>query len=206
MVQGLVDLYQSDFDTAWLREALALSNIVLDRFADRERGGYYTTGDGHEGLIARTKNVHDGALPSGAGVQALNLLRLSQLTGDPELERKARDVMASQAALVNRHPRLFAHLLMAVDHVAQAAREVVISGEPGDPGTAALLAAVRGVFVPQRVVALASERADIELLPLLQGRGSTGAAKAYVCRNHTCAAPVDNAAALVHALCDDVTS
>ena len=39
-----------------------------ERFADPERGGYFTTGEGHEPLIARMKNLHDGALPSGAGV------------------------------------------------------------------------------------------------------------------------------------------
>jgi uncharacterized protein YyaL (SSP411 family) len=200
MIQGLIDLYQSDFDAHWLREALALCEIVEARFADPERGGYFTTGERQDGLIARTKTVHDGALPSGTGVQALNLARLASLTGRAELEAKAHAAFAAQAALVNRHPRLFAHLLLALDFLAQP-REIVVSGEPDDAGTAALLGAVRGVFAPQRVVALASADSDTALLPLLSGRKSKdGRARAYVCRNHTCDAPVEDAASLVRAL------
>jgi uncharacterized protein YyaL (SSP411 family) len=201
MIQGLIDLYQSDFDSGWLREALALCEIVETRFADPERGGYFTTGERQDGLIARTKTIHDGALPSGTGVQALNLARLASLTGRAELESRARAAIAAQAALVNRHPRLFAHLLIALDFLAQQPREIVVSGEADDAGTAALLGAVRGVFVPQRVVALASADSDTALLPLLSGRKSRdGRARAYVCRNHTCDAPVEDPASLVRAL------
>jgi uncharacterized protein len=200
MVQCLIDLYESDFDPTWLREALALCDVVETRFADREHGGYFTTGDGHEELIARTKTVHDGALPSGTGVQALNLLRLAALTGRTGLEQRARAAFEGQAALVNRHPRLFSHLLLALDFTVQEPNEVVISGELGNPSTEALLAAARRVFAPQRVVALAPPGADEALLPLLRGRIADGPAKAYVCRHHTCAAPVSDPEALERAL------
>jgi uncharacterized protein YyaL (SSP411 family) len=200
LIQGLIDLYESDFDTSWVREALALCEIVQARFADRERGGYFTTEGGQPGLIARTKTIHDGALPSGTGVHALNLLRLAHLTGQSELETTARGVIDAQAALVNRHPRLFAHLLIAVDFAAQEPREVVISGEPGDPRTDALLEAVRGTFVPQRVVALARASADAAFLPLLHGREPRGVPAAYVCRRQVCTAPVHTAEALARAL------
>jgi uncharacterized protein YyaL (SSP411 family) len=203
VIQGLIDLYESDFDTAWLREAFALCDIVEARFVDRERGGYCTTGEGHETLIARTKNVHDGALPSGTGVQALNLLRLSELGSRADLRDQAHAVIQAQAALVNRHPRLFSQLLLAVDFAERGPREVVISGEIGDAPTGELLRAVRRTFVPQRVVALAHSGADASLLPLLQGRTpSTSEAKAYVCRNFVCKAPVTDARQLVEALRD----
>jgi uncharacterized protein YyaL (SSP411 family) len=63
---------------------------------------------------------------------------------------------------------------------------------------------VRGVFLPQRVVARASTGADIALMPLLAGRASAaGAAKAYVCREFTCEAPVADPAELAAALQDN---
>jgi uncharacterized protein YyaL (SSP411 family) len=203
VIAGLLDLHESDFDPRWLREALALTDVVEARFADPANGGYCTTGEGHEVLIARTKTLHDGALPSGTGMQALNLLRLSELCGRADLAGKARDAIASQAALVNRHPRLFSQLLLAVDFLDHGPREVVISGEPGDAAAEALLRAVRSVFSPQRVVARAVSGADVTLQPLLSGRTSgAGGAMAYVCRDFTCEAPIADAAELTRALQD----
>ena len=35
MIQGLLDLYESDFDARWLREALALDAIVREQLRGR---------------------------------------------------------------------------------------------------------------------------------------------------------------------------
>src|SRR6185503_2532418 len=99
----------------WLREALALARIVETQFADPENGGYFTTGKDHEQLIARLKNPHDGALPSGNGVHALNLLRLSELCGQGALAKDAERAITALGGLVNRYPAAFSQLLMAVD-------------------------------------------------------------------------------------------
>ena len=201
LIQGLVDLYETDFDPRWLREALALNEILAGRFEDPERGGYFTTGSDHEPLIARLKNPHDGALPAGNGVQALNLLRLAELTGSRDLARDAERTIRSLAGLANRYPQAFSQLLIAVDFLQAGPREVVLAGEPGSAALDALLAALRGSFAPQRVVALAHAGADEELIPLLAGRDApAGGARAYVCRNHACGAPIDDAATLSEAL------
>ncbi|TDJ69323.1 MAG: thioredoxin domain-containing protein [Planctomycetota bacterium] len=203
MIQGLVDLYESDFDPDWLRAALALERIVEEQFVDARNGGYFTTGAEHETLIARLKNPHDGALPSGNGVHALNLLRLAELTGDGRLAKRAERTIRALGQLVNRHPAAFSQLLAAVDHLAAGPREIVVAGDPQDDLVRAMLAEVRGTFLPQRVVALAHEGADESLVPLLEGRepGPNGA-RAYVCRNFTCEAPVETVAALARALAD----
>ena len=96
MIQGLIDLYESDFDPRWLREALTLNEVVLEHFDDPELGGFYTTGDNHEQLIARLKAPMDGALPSGNGVMALNLLRLAELTGRGPLAKEAERTIRSR--------------------------------------------------------------------------------------------------------------
>jgi hypothetical protein len=200
-IQGLIDLYESDFDARWLREALALEAVLAARFEDAEQGGYFTTASDHERLIARLKAPHDGALPSGNGVQALNLLRLSELTGQRELAQRAERTVRALAGLVNRYPQAFSALLLAVDWLAAGPREVVLSGEPQDARLQRLLAAVRGTFVPQRVVALAAPGADAGLIPLLEGRQpARSGPRAFVCRNWTCLAPVDEPAALRSAL------
>ena len=99
--------------------------------------------------------------------------------------------MRAQAALVNRHPRLFSHLLMAFDF-AQAPQQIVVSGERGQRDTFALLRAIRGSFLPQRFVVLADAHTNPDELPLVRDRLPSGAAKVYVCRDRTCAAPISD--------------
>jgi len=197
LIQALIDLYESDFDEDWIREALALEAIVTERFADSEKGGWFTTAADHEALIARLKNPHDGALPSGNGVQALNLLRLAELTGRGELALRAESAIRSLGAMVNQYPAAFSQLLMAVDFLAAGPREIVIAGELSKEPVRQMLAAVRGTFLPQRVVVSARSSTDGGLLPLIEDKppGPNGA-RAYVCRNYSCREPVETAEAL----------
>ena len=204
LIQGLLDLYESDFDTGWLREALALAAIVDERFRDREAGGWYTTGRDHEELIARLKAPMDGALPSGNAVHTLNLLRLAELTGDRSHAEAAQAALLSVADALNQYPQAFSTMLSSVDMLSVGAREIVIAGDPADAAVQEMLAAVRGTYLPQRVVALAGPGADTDLIPLLEGKtAEKGKARAFVCRNYTCGMPAEDLATLEAQLAAD---
>jgi uncharacterized protein YyaL (SSP411 family) len=200
MAQALVDLYESDFDASWLRAALELARKVQERFWDERLGGYFTA-PASESLVARTKNVHDGALPAGGGVQALTLVRLFELTEETWLWDAAQAAFGAHAALANRHPRLFSQLLCAVDFVAQRPRQIVLAGADADPALEAMLRTVRATFAPARVVARARHgSSDNAIIPALEGRLPSSAhspARAYVCRDRTCLAPAADAQQLV---------
>jgi uncharacterized protein YyaL (SSP411 family) len=201
VIQALCDLYETGFDEQYIREALALSELVEERFADLEHGGYFTTGIGHEPLIARLKSTHDGALPSGAGVHALNLARLALLSGRSELRTRAEACLHALGALAERYTQAFSHLFIALDFLRQSPRELVIAGELTEPTTRALLATLRKTFRPQRVVALARRGADTELLPLLANKTpGADAARVYVCEDFRCLAPFDSTDSLRRAL------
>jgi len=203
LIQGLLDLYESDFDQAWVETALELNEELNERFEDRERGGYYTTADNHERLIARLRNPQDGALPSGTGVQASNLLRLAELTGGLEHARRAERCIRSVGQLVNRYPQAFSQMLLAVDMLAAGPREIVLAGEPGTPAFDELLHVVRSTYLPQRVVARGHAGADTELMPVLADKTAPdGEARAFVCRNFTCGLPATSAEQLQNQLVD----
>ncbi len=201
MIAALIDLYESDFDEYWLREAQKLSDVLEESFLDRENGGFFTTGEEHEQLIARLKEPHDGALPAPGAVHALNLSRLTALTGDSRLASIAEMTIRSVGELANRYPSAFGQLLLAVDFLQSSPREIVISGTPSDAMTEAFLAQVRKTFLPSRVVALAHPQADSDLLPLLQDRGSEGSPPStFVCRNQTCDIPATDLETLARQL------
>jgi hypothetical protein len=186
LARGLLDLYESTFERCWLDASVALARGALALFEDTEGGGFFFTAADHESLVARTRSLHDGALPSGTGVLCETLLRLAVHTGDGALRRPAERTLQAARAPMARAPSAFASLLVAADLLEGPLLEIAIAGDPGDADTAALLAVVRGRYLPRRAVA-AGSHPDLPLLaerPLLSGR-----ATAYLCRDYACDRP-----------------
>ena len=203
LIQGLIDLYESDFSPHWIDEALELNEVLTEFFEDREAGGYFTTASDHERLIARMKMPYDGALPAGSAVQVQNLLRLAELTGNSEHATRAQRALHSVGQVVSRQPRAFSQLLMSLDTLVTGSREIVLAGRADDPEFQSMLATVRATYLPQRVVAHADGASDTSILGVLADKASPdGRPRAFVCRNFTCGLPSSNAAELAAQLAD----
>src|SRR5699024_11274296 len=59
-----------------------LLDDMLELFWDDEHGGFYLSGKDGEQLIAKDKEIYDGALPSGNSVAGFILSRIAFLTGE----------------------------------------------------------------------------------------------------------------------------
>ncbi|MEI9893905.1 MAG: DUF255 domain-containing protein [Chthoniobacter sp.] len=90
LIQGLLDLYEADFDIAWLQWAVELQAKQDSLFLDAEHGGYFSVTKDAPNILLRMKEDYDGAEPSPNSVAALNLLRLAQITGQDDYARQAR--------------------------------------------------------------------------------------------------------------------
>ena len=202
---GLLDLYEATFDASYLRTALELNGEMLERFWDDEHGGLFFTADDGEALLVRSKEIYDGAVPSGNSVAALNLIRLGRITSDPALEERATAIGRTFARQVSRAPTAFTQLLSAVAFGVGPSWEVVIAGKRGSDDAAAMLAALRGSYHPHKVVIFHPQgdgRAEIaQLAPFVAKQNSLdGKATAYVCRNYACKAPTTDVAEMLAAL------
>ena len=72
--------------------------------------------------------------------------------------------------------------------------EIVIAGETAHDEVRAMLATLRGRFLPNRVVCHAGPGSDPDLIPLLAQRDApAGEARAFVCHNYACNQPVSTA-------------
>ena len=60
---ALVDMYEASLEPRYLVSARMLADIVMERFLDREKGGFFFTSDDHEPLITRSKAAFDGSTP-----------------------------------------------------------------------------------------------------------------------------------------------
>jgi len=195
LLEALLTLYEASFETVWFERASALADALLSRFADDERGGFFSTADDHESLIARRKEIGDHPIPSGNSAAAFGLLRLSGLTGKRAYEEAAEGVFRLFSDSAGKHPEAFAHLLRAIDFHLSPTKEVALVGE--DLGE--LAAVVRREFRPHVVLAGGPEGSGTP--PLLQNRGEVdGKPTAYVCERFTCRTPVTDPEALQQAL------
>ncbi len=193
-IWALIELYEATLDAAWLEKAIQLNRHHLAKFWDREKGGFFFTGEGGEPLLVRRKTVYDGAVPSANSVAMLNLLRLSRMTGNTEWEEAAARLARSLGASLSKQPSAHTQLLSAVDFSLGPAFEVVVVGEKGRPDTEAMLQSLNRSFLPQCVVIFVpageSQPAIHRLAPFtIPMQGLNQAATAYVCSNHSCRKP-----------------
>ncbi len=205
MIWGLLELYQTTFEIDYLKHAIDLNQTMLDLFWDENSGGFFFTADDGEKLIVRTKEIFDGAIPSGNSVAALDLLLIGRITGNAELEKKAATVGKVFSAQVNRSPMGYTQLLLATEFAMGPAYEIVIVGDPGSTDTQVMTQLVQRQYVPNRVLLLKSAGADGEKLAKLAPFTETqyaidGKATAFVCQNYACKAPTTELEAVEKAL------
>ncbi|MBI2877255.1 MAG: thioredoxin domain-containing protein [Candidatus Tectomicrobia bacterium] len=194
LLWGLIELYEASWEADHLRVALDLQRDFLEHFWDERNGGFYLTADDHEELLIRQKEIYDGAIPSGNSVAMLNLLRLGRMTASAELEEKAARMGRAFSGNVNRSPSAYTQLMVAVDFAVGPAHEVVIVGSLQAEETKAMVRALRGHFLPHRVVLLRPAEQEspeiVRLAGFLRDLSSIdGKATAYVCRDYRCERP-----------------
>jgi len=203
--QGLLDLYETQFDRRHLDLAIRLTEKQRELFEDREGGAFFSTTAGDSSLVLRVKEDYDGAEPSGNSVAALNLLRLAQFTGRGEFRKSAERLISAFGPRLSVAPVAIPKMLVAVDFLLSDPRQVIIVGNRGAADTNELIHTVQSHFDPHRIIlvvdseesrqALSAGIPSIAAMSQLDGR-----AAAYVCRNYTCQLPVSEVSRLAELL------
>ncbi len=196
MVWGLIELYEATFEVTYLEAAIALNREMIDIFWDKKGGGLYFTGKGNEALITRSKEIYDGALPSGNSVAALNFMRLGRMTGRIDLEKKAEQLTATFSREVTAQPVGYTQLLSALEFMLGPAQEIVIAGDLGLDSTRDMVRVVHAGFLPNKVVLLHQNGPDGKRLEALspfvkEMRPINQKPTVYVCEQYACKVPVN---------------
>lgn len=194
-VWGLIELYEATFEVSYLEEAIALNEAMINIFWDKQGKGLYFTGEGNEILITRSKEVYDGALPSGNSVAALNFLRLSRMTGNINLEQRAEQLIRAFSKQVADQPMAYTQLLIALNFMIGPSQEIVVAGYPTLKNTQAMIHAVQRSFLPNKVLLLRSQGTEgkrlASLSPFVEAMSSiNNQPTVYVCENYSCKTPI----------------
>ena len=205
LIWGLLELYETIFDVHYLQTALDLNNEMIKHFWDEQDGGFYFTADDAEELIARQKEIYDGAIPSGNSVAVLNLFRLSRITANSDLEDKANKIMLAFSEDVKSVPSGYTQMMVALDFGIGPSYEIVIVGNPQAKDTKEMLNSLRKHFIPNKVVLLRpSDQKEPDIIRLAKfteyQSSFDGKATAYVCLDYACKMPVTDAGEMLKLL------
>ena len=201
---GLIEIYESSFDERYLKRAVELIEKALKKFWDNDRSGFFFTAQDSEFTLVREKTGYDSAYPSGNSVAALNMVRLSRLTGKSSFEGKAVQLMRSFSASASRNPISFTELMIVLDFLIGPSSEVTIVGDPAESQTQKMLRSIGVRFLPRITVAfIPMQDASAIGSPVdFGGRltGQKGKATAYICRNKVCSPPITDVQTAVEML------
>ena len=191
LILGLLELYQTDFQTKWFASAQELAEETIDLFED-PIGGFFDTSKEGEELLLRPKDLQDNATPSGNALACEALLKLAAFTDNGryrDLAERSLELMAHHAL---RYPTSFGRWLSAADFALATVKQVAVmySAEPEEARE--LLQTVQGTYRPNMVIAASSYPPSDNAPALLMDRPlKESKPTVYVCEGFVCKMPVN---------------
>ena len=190
---ALIEMYETTFDVSYLERAARLAARMTGLFAGGEAGGFFLTASDGERLIARPKEVYDGALPSGNSVAGYVLHRLFKLTAQEMWRDAAEGQLAFLSGAAKDYPAGHAMALVAVMGEVYPSEELVcVTSGPGAP--AELAGFLKKTVLPNRTVLVKTpENAEVlaGLAPFTREYPiPDGGSAYYLCKEGTCRPPV----------------
>ena len=191
LIDGLTRLFEATGEPRWIASALEISQVMIAEFWDEGQGGFFYTGTSHESLIARPKDVYDNATPSGNGMAATALLRLSAVSGRADLQGIGEATLRSVRKILEQAPSAAGQSLVALDFLLGKRREIAVIASEDPQEFAKALETIASKFLPHAVVAPNPGGSPTREVPLLADRPTReGKVTTYICENFTCEAPV----------------
>ena len=194
LLDAVVELLQTRWNTEHLQFAIQLADGLLERFEDREHGGFWFTSHDHEVLLHRSKPLADEAVPSGNGVAAFALARLGYLLVETRYLDAAERTLRAGWRGMQEFPHGHCSLLNALDEYLQPPELIIVRGDPEEAGVWA--ATLGAAYDPKRMVfAIPGDAADLPVALASKAAAPAGM-RAYVCRGTVCDSPVTDLEAL----------
>jgi uncharacterized protein YyaL (SSP411 family) len=188
LLDALLELLQSSWNTRHLDFAVQLADLMIEHFEDKEKGSFFFTANDHETLMHRPKSLADEAVPSGNGIAAFGLQRLGFLLGEtPYLDAAERTLRGAWQA-IEEYPHGHVSLLKALEEFLDHPEVIVIRGEAEE--IARWRDSAAKVYAPRRMTfAINSDEANLPGA-LADRKSIEGETVAYKCVGTHCDLPV----------------
>ncbi len=206
LIWAAIELYHTTFDADYLTDALALHDQFLGELWDETDGGFYLSTYDEDQPLGKQKQIYDGAIPSSNSAAFLNLIRLSRLTGNTELEELANRIGTYFSSDLIRSGSSVTLGLQAIQFLNYNPKEIVISA--GKNSYAPFVEQLQTIYHPQKVMLVRGRDHDPAGLPewLEKHHPLDGKTTVYICENYSCRQPVTTPDEMISLLSEQIQS
>jgi len=182
-IQGLISLFQISQKEEYLRLALKLTREMIELFWDEKEGGFFLNGKDTEKMIFESKDTYDGAFSSSNTIAAYNLMKLSRMTQDSEINDYAQKQFDFMSKLAIDNLTAFVGFMSFFDSSFSPSREIVLVKDRGRK----FLNLLNKSFLPDTIFLYPNS-----LLPWTEiYKKSADKPTVFICENLTCKRPLN---------------
>ena len=194
LLWAYIELYETTFATKYLKQAHFLSEQMQELFWDKEHGGFYFSGNDSEQLIAKDKEIYDGAIPSGNSVAAVMLTRLGYLSGKTSYLDQVEEMYYTFFHDINRMASASPFFLQSLQLMEYKTKEVVVIGKKDDDERNRLLKEIETEFLPNTVFLFGETPVDFSEIASFatEYKQIDHETTVYICENFACRQPTTN--------------
>ncbi len=192
---GLIELYESSFDVTFLKKAIDLNKNMIELFWDNEKYGFFLYGGDSERLIARPKELFDGAVPAGNSVAAYNLVKLARITGDTYLEEMAEKQFDFICGSIFNEEINHSFFLIAASFALDEGKELIcmIKDKADEEQIKNVLSEIPAFNLTISIISDENEEEIKRIIPFINDyKYINDKSTYYLCKGKSCLSPVNN--------------
>ncbi len=188
---ALLEYYDYSKDKSYLDKAEKVCKVFIERFAD-ENGGFFFTSNTSEKLIARKKEIYDGAMPSGNSVMIEVLSRLYSYTYNIDYYNQAEKSVRAFASAINNVPSAYTFFITGLERFLNGTLDLVFIPGNDEYGVRQLMSDIRSKFNPLVNIRIINNDHSLKSLPeyMQDMLALDGLPTAYVCSGESCSEPI----------------
>lgn len=194
LIWGLLELYETTFEPEYLKNALSLQEKQLELFWDEINSGFFLTPDNGEMLLVRSKEIYDGAIPSGNSVSYLNLIKLNKITANTRYQDYADKLNNAFSEKVKNSLSGSTMFLSGFDFDLGPSSEIIIAGDNEEDKQSEMVRIFREQFIPNKVILFVGADDKYDLIKNIAEYTNSykyinNRVTVYVCNNYECTLP-----------------
>lgn len=202
LIFALMETYFATGKIKFLDYAFLFSDSAIEKFYDKEKGGFFQTDKSSEKLIIRHKDIYDGAMPSGNSIMLMNLIRLTKIKQESRYVDIVEKTIQHFSSTVMQYPAGYNQFLNALFGIYGKSTEILIVGNKTDNNYEPLMDVLRNEYISfpaflylddQRYLDSRIEwTKSIEIID--------GITQIFICKDFTCNLPITEPEQLIKAL------